>query len=123
MACPASINRPPFILPSRSWPNCAADPRRSRAAPRCDTPEAAAAQFPELAPATRSSLESRWCGQIGHALGQIARLIHVAAAPHRDVIRQKLQRHNFQNWRQQLARRWNLDGVVRSDTLWAKLRG
>jgi hypothetical protein len=34
-----------------------------------------------------------------YALGQIARLIHVAAAPHRDVIRQQLQRHDLENRR------------------------
>ena len=46
------------------------------------------------------------------ALGQIARLIHVAAAPHGDVIRQQLQRHDLENRRQQIGRRRNLDHVV-----------
>ena len=36
------------------------------------------------------------------ALGQVARLIHIAAAAHRDVIRQQLQRHDLQNRRQQI---------------------
>src|ERR1017187_6884122 len=47
------------------------------------------------------------------ALAQVARLIHVATAPHGDVIRQQLQRHDFQNRAQQRQRRRNLDGVVR----------
>ena len=35
-----------------------------------------------------------------HTLRQIPRLIHVAAAPYRDVIRQQLQRHDLQNRQQ-----------------------
>ena len=41
----------------------------------------------------------------GHRLGQIARLIDVAAAAHRDVIRQQLQRQNFEQRDQQFWRR------------------
>ena len=37
------------------------------------------------------------------ALRQIARLVDVAAAAHRDVVRQQLQRHDLQDRRQQLA--------------------
>src|ERR1035441_9055116 len=48
----------------------------------------------------------------GDALGQVARLIHVAAAAHGDVIRQQLQRYDLQNRRQQVGRRRNLDDVV-----------
>ena len=39
-----------------------------------------------------------------HGLGQVARLIHIAAAPHRDVIRQQLQRNHFDQRRQQFGR-------------------
>ena len=41
----------------------------------------------------------------GDALGQIARLIDVAAAADGDVIRQQLQRHDFEDGQQQLGGR------------------
>lgn len=36
----------------------------------------------------------------GDGLGQISRLVHVATAPHGDVIRQQLQRDNLEQRRQ-----------------------
>ncbi len=38
----------------------------------------------------------------GDGLGQVARLIHVASAAHGDVIRQELQRDDFEDWRKKL---------------------
>ena len=48
----------------------------------------------------------------GDALGQVARLVDVAAAAHGDVIRQQLQRHDLENRQQQLAGVRNGDDVV-----------
>ena len=45
--------------PSRSWPDCAAGRRRSRGAPRCDTPATAAARSPGSGPAVPRSAGSR----------------------------------------------------------------
>src|ERR1017187_6534396 len=48
----------------------------------------------------------------GHALGEIAGLIDVAAAAHGDVIGQELQRHDFQNRREQFMGRRDFDDVI-----------
>ena len=40
----------------------------------------------------------------GDRFRQVARLVHVAAAAHRDVIGQQLQRNDFENRRQQFER-------------------
>ena len=45
--------------PSPTSPDSSADPRRSRAAPRCDTPATAAERFPESATALRAPGECR----------------------------------------------------------------
>ena len=46
------------------------------------------------------------------ALGEVARLIHVASEPHRDVISEQLQRHDLEQRQQQFVRRRNRDDVV-----------
>ena len=48
-----------------------------------------------------------------HALGEVARLIHVRAAQHGDVIRQQLQRDHRQNRRQQRRRVGDVHHLVR----------
>src|SRR5438552_18228063 len=47
-----------------------------------------------------------------HALREIARLVHVTAPPHRDVVRQELQRQHGQHGRQQVERLGHFDLVV-----------
>src|ERR1700675_2318145 len=56
--------------------------------------------------ASRSLLQS-------YRLHQIARTINVQAALHRHVIREQLQRHNLQDWRQQFRRMRDEDVMVR----------
>src|SRR5205814_4450163 len=45
------------IPPSPTWPDCAAGPRRSRAAPRCGKPATAAGRSPEWATAAPAPAE------------------------------------------------------------------
>src|SRR5205807_10342474 len=47
-----------------------------------------------------------------HALREIARLVHVTAPPHRDVVHQELQRQHGQHGRQQVERLGHFDLVV-----------
>ena len=54
-----------------------------------------------------------------HALGEIARLIDVAAAADGDVVREQLQRHDHHDRRQQLRRRRQLD--ARSRACWSRI--
>ena len=42
----------------------------------------------------------------GDRFGEIARLIDVAAAAHGDVVREQLQRNDFENRRDQIRARW-----------------
>jgi hypothetical protein len=48
----------------------------------------------------------------GHALGEIARLIHIATPAYGNVIREELQRHDLEDWQQQFGGRWNCNGVI-----------
>src|SRR5213592_3039829 len=47
-----------------------------------------------------------------HALREIARLVHVTAPPHRDVVREELQRQHREHGRQQIERLGHFDLVV-----------
>jgi hypothetical protein len=47
-----------------------------------------------------------------HTLRQIPRLIHIAASSHGDVVRQQLERHHFQNGKQQLVALWDVDDML-----------
>ena len=50
----------------------------------------------------------------GDGLGEVARLIHVAAAADGDVVGEQLQRNDFENGRDQFRRRGDFDDVIGS---------
>ncbi len=47
-----------------------------------------------------------------NGLRQVARLVHIASAPHRNVVGKQLQRHHFQNRQQKLRSVRNVDRAV-----------
>ncbi len=47
------------------------------------------------------------------ALGEISRLIHIAAAPYCYVIGEQLQRNHFEQGQQQFSGHWNRNDVIR----------
>lgn len=57
----------------------------------------------------------RWSLFHRHGLRQVTRLVHVAAAADGDVVREQLQGNDREDWREQIARRGNLDDVIGND--------
>src|SRR5438874_2819345 len=52
------------------------------------------------------------CSLHRHRLRQIPRLVHIAPPPHRDVVREQLQRQHSEHRRQEIERLGNLDLLV-----------
>lgn len=47
-----------------------------------------------------------------HGFGQVAGLVDIATATHGNVVRQQLERNDFNDGRQDFGRRWNMDHVL-----------
>src|SRR5207248_6756222 len=48
----------------------------------------------------------------GHTLREVPRLVHIAPPPHRDVVREQLERQHREHGREQVERLRHLDSVV-----------
>src|SRR5579875_3935820 len=101
--------------------NSHADPKKARKSVPIAAPRAAARRknslseiFADVPLSLRSRVHSPTPTALLHSHGfsQIARLIHIAAAAHGDVIGEKLERQNFQNRRENFRRRRNFNYVI-----------
>ena len=78
---------------------------------RPSTPDGGLSNLPRRrSTAAGSGIDSRLFD--GYALGKIARLIHIASPPDRNVIREQLQRHDLENRHQQIRRVGYLDDLI-----------